>query len=93
MQFSIEIVSTHVCSNCPPAAKFSRNTQGFFSFAEAVYPKFLYHPLFLMFRIFITAATNVQFDFTVGEGHMLMLWTSCLLCLHEARNDAICFFV
>ena len=46
-----------------------------------------------MFRIFITAATNVWFDFTVGEGHVLMLWTSCVLGLHEARNDAICVFV
>jgi len=44
-------------------------------FSDAVYCKFVSHPLVLMFRIFTTAATNVCFDFTVGEGHVLMLWT------------------
>jgi len=93
MKFSIEIVSTHVSSNCPHAAKFCRNTKVFFFFADAVYCKTVSHPLVLMFHIFTTAGTNVWFDITVGEGHVLVLWTSCVLCLHEARNDAICVLV
>jgi hypothetical protein len=62
-------------------------------FSDALYSKFVSHPLVLIFRIFTTAATNVWFDFTVGEGHVLMLWISCVLCSHEARNYAIFVFV
>jgi hypothetical protein len=91
MQFPNKLFSNHLRSNHAPAANFAAIPKD--SCADTVQCQFMSHPVVLIFRIFTTAAIKVWFDFTVGEGHVLMLWTSYVLCLHEARNDAICVFV